>query len=93
MARDLVDSLAKYVIAFTVVIGCFYQIHTGAATDLTQAWAMLALIVGWLIRDTAGNSATANLVRAQAALPTVTTSAGPPQVTTVSPTQPDGGTP
>ena len=79
---DVVNALAKYVIALVVVVGCLFQIHTGpTGTDETQAWALIALIVGWLIRDSAGNSATANaakIVSAGAPAPGTTTTTPPP---------------
>lgn len=96
-----IDTLAKYAIALAVIIGCFVLIGTSAPLtqadgtifppDNTQPWSILALIVGWLIRDSAGNSATANVERIAAAQPTTTTTnAGPPVTsTTVRPSNPD----
>lgn len=69
MKLEYVNAAAKYIIALTVILGCFYLIATsvplpsGAAADNTQPWSIITLIVGWLIRDSAGNSATANAVR------------------------------
>jgi len=31
--------------------------------DLSQAWTVIGLIVGWIVRDSAGQSATTNAVR------------------------------
>lgn len=81
--KDAIDSVAKYVIAFTVIVGCFVLIYTSPpASDNTQPWSIITLIVGWLIRDSAGNSAAKNVERIAAAQPTVTVD--PPQ-TTVTP--------
>lgn len=88
-----VDVLAKYVIALTVILGCFYLIATAQPIgdqlpDTTQPWSVIALIVGWLIRDSAGNAAAANVATIAAAQPTVTTSGNPPK-TTVKPASPN----
>ena len=68
MTRELIDTIAKYVIALVVVGSCFYIISTATAgADTTQAWTLLGLIVGWLIRDSAGNTASANTAKVAAA--------------------------
>lgn len=68
MSREIIDTIAKYVIALVVVGACFYIIATAAqGTDTTQAWTLLGLIVGWLIRDSAGNTASANTAKVAAA--------------------------
>ena len=68
MTREIIDTIAKYVIALVVVGSCFYIIATAAAgIDTTQAWTLLGLIVGWLIRDSAGNTASANTAKVAAA--------------------------
>lgn len=59
MTTDLLQGIGKYLIAGGVVGGCFYVIATSGG-DLTQPWSVVTLIVGWLIRDSAGNSAASN---------------------------------
>lgn len=70
--KEIVDTGAKYVIALVVIIGCFYLIATaqpieGRPPELTQPWSVITLIVGWLIRDSAGNSAASNAATIAAA--------------------------
>jgi hypothetical protein len=69
-----------------VVVGCLVLIYTGKG-DPVQPWTIMGLIIGWIIRDSAGNTSSANLARVAAAQPTVTTSAGPPATTTVTPAE------
>jgi hypothetical protein len=83
--RELIDTGAKYVIALVVVVGCLILIFQ-AKGDETQAWTIIGLVIGWIIRDSAGNSSSANLVRLAQAQPTVTTGGNPPR-TTVTPTE------
>jgi hypothetical protein len=83
--KDGIDSFAKYVIATVIVIGCFILIYQGRGGDVTLPWAQIALVTGWLIRDSAGNSATANLVRAAQSQPTITATGGPPASVTSTP--------
>lgn len=84
--KDTIDTGAKYIIALAVIVGCFALIYTGqTGGDNTQPWSVITLIVGWLIRDSAGNSAAKNVERIAAAQPTVTVD--PPQ-TTVTPSEP-----
>jgi hypothetical protein len=87
MSRETVDSVFKYAIALVVIVGCFVLIYQGKG-DQVQPWTVIGLVVGWIIRDSAGNSSSANLARLAAAQPTVTTTAGPPQRTTVAPSEP-----
>ncbi len=68
--RELIDTVAKYAIALVVVIGCLILIYTGQG-DPVQPWTILGLIIGWIIRDSAGNTSAANLAKAQAAVPPV----------------------
>ena len=79
MTKELIDTVAKYVIALVVVGACFYIIATTApGVDQTLPWSVVTLIVGWIIRDSAGNTASANTARvAAAAAPVVV--AVPPQ--------------
>ena len=81
---NLIDSTAKYVIAAMIVIGCFVLIYQGRGGDVTLPWAQIALVTGWLIRDSAGAAATANAVKVQNAMPTTTLTAGPPASATIS---------
>lgn len=83
---NYVGEVAKYVIALAIIAGAFVLIYQGKG-DQTQPWTVIGLIAGWIIRDSAGNSATANVERIAAAQPTVTTSGNPPR-TTVTPTDP-----
>jgi len=86
--KDTVDAAAKYVIAGVVILGCFVLLYQARGGDPTLPWATITLIVGWLIRDSAGNSATGQVLRIQAAQPTVTATSGPPATTTVTPADP-----
>jgi len=62
MNTDLIQTLGKYLIALVVLAGCFFLLATVSATD-TQPWTVIGLIVGWIIRDSAGQSATTNAVK------------------------------
>ncbi len=66
MNRELIDTVAKYVIALVVVVACFVLIYNGRG-DNVQPWTLLGLVVGWLIRDSAGNTASANTAKVAAA--------------------------
>ena len=66
MNAELIQTLGKYLIAGTVLIGCFVLLYTVKATD-TQPWTVIGLIVGWIVRDSAGSSATTNAVKTIAA--------------------------
>jgi hypothetical protein len=84
--REMIDTAAKYVIALVVVVGCLVLIYQSRG-DPVQPWTIMGLIIGWIIRDSAGNSSSANLARLAASQPTVTTAGNPPS-TTVSPSEP-----
>jgi len=61
---DVIQTVGKYVIALASLAGCFYLVATAAPdTDMSQAWTVIGLIVGWIVRDSAGQSATTNAVR------------------------------
>ena len=62
MNADLIQTVGKYVIAVGVLFGCFALIYQGQS-DATQAWTVIGLIVGWIVRDSAGQSATVNAVK------------------------------
>lgn len=57
---DQLNAVAKYVIALALIGGCFVLIYQGKG-DQTQPWTVIGLIAGWIIRDSAGNSAAANV--------------------------------
>ena len=59
---DVIQTAGKYVIAIAVLVGCFGIIYQGSGDD-TQAWTVIGLIVGWIVRDSAGQSATVNAVK------------------------------
>lgn len=93
-----VDVLAKYLIALTVIVGCFFLIATsvpivqsGGAVippDNTQPWSAITLIVGWLIRDSAGNSAASNAATIAAAQPTIRAGGDPTEMVVTPSTDP-----
>jgi hypothetical protein len=83
--RDVIDTGAKYVIALVVVIGCLILVYQGRG-DQTQPWTIMGLVIGWIIRDSAGASATRNATDIAASQPTVTTGGNPPR-TTVTPSE------
>ena len=88
MVTDTIQTVAKYLIALTVIAGCFLIIYQAPLeADLTQPWTIIGLIVGWIIRDSAANSATSDMQRIASAQPTITTGGIPPR-TTVTPSQP-----
>ncbi len=62
MTSDAIQTLAKYVVAVAVIVGCFVLLYTAKATD-TQPWTVIGLIVGWIVRDSAGQAATTNAVK------------------------------
>lgn len=66
MDTELIQTLGKYLIATVVIVGCFVLIYTGKASD-PQPWTVVGLIVGWIVRDSAGQSATTNAVKTIAA--------------------------
>ena len=66
MTSDTLQTAGKYLIAVAVIVGCFVLLYTAKATD-TQPWTVIGLIVGWIVRDSAGNSATTNAVKTIAA--------------------------
>ena len=64
MTTDTIQTVGKYLIALASLAGCFYLVTTTAVgQDLSQAWTVIGLIVGWIVRDSAGQSATTNAVR------------------------------
>jgi len=69
MNSDVIQTIGKYLIALLTLGGCFFLLYTGSATD-TQPWTVIGLIVGWIVRDSAGQSASLNVQKTlQAATP------------------------
>jgi len=66
VTKELIDTIAKYVIATMVLVGCFVLIYQSRGDDV-QAWTVAGLIVGWIVRDSAGNAASANTAKIAAA--------------------------
>lgn len=66
MNIDTINAIAKYAIALVVIVGCFTLIYQGKG-DQVQPWTVIGLVVGWIIRDSAGNQATANVKQIAAA--------------------------
>lgn len=66
MNADIVQTTGKYVIALAVLVGSFALLYTGDPAN-TQPWTVIGLIVGWIVRDSAGQSATVNAVKTIAA--------------------------
>lgn len=79
-----IDSIAKYLIAGMVILGCLILIFTGRG-DPVQPWTVMGIIVGWIVRDSAGTSAVNAVERINATQPTVTATAGPPAGVAVAP--------
>ena len=67
MNRFDLPTLGKYVIALAVIIGGFALIATGRGGDNTAAYGLIGAIVGWVVRDSAGTSATTNAIATIAA--------------------------
>jgi hypothetical protein len=82
---DVLNNAAKYIIALALIGGCFVLIYQGKG-DQTQPWTVIGLIAGWIIRDSAGNSAASNVATIAASQPTVTTGGVPPR-TVVAPSE------
>ena len=75
MANDTVQTIGKYVIALTALIGCFVLI-AGAPVEanVSQNWAIVGLIVGWIVTDNAtksGANSAAKAIAASTATPPV----------------------
>lgn len=70
MSTDTLQTIGKYLIAAAVIVGAFIIIGVDANRGVTgdaQPWSAIALIVGWIVRDSAGQSATTNAVKLVAA--------------------------
>lgn len=87
--KDKVDTVAKYLIAGIVIVGCFILIFTGRG-DQVQPWTVMGIIVGWIVRDSAGNAAVSAVERINASQPTVTATSGPPATVTTAAASDEG---
>ena len=68
MTSDTLQTLGKYLIALVALIGCFVLIYTApAGANPAEDWTVIGLIVGWIVRDSAGQQATSNAVKTIAA--------------------------
>jgi uncharacterized membrane protein len=68
MTTDTLSTIGKYVIAAGIIAICGYIVATATSeSNLTQAWSAMFLIIGWIIRDSAGQQATTNAVKTIAA--------------------------
>lgn len=63
---DTISTLGKYLIALAVLIGAFVTV-TNNPSNSDSAWGVIGLIVGWIVRDSAGSSATSNAIKIAAA--------------------------
>lgn len=62
MNTDLVNAIGKWAIVVLILAGSFVLLYQGKGDGL-QPWSAISLIVGWVIRDSAGSSATTNAVK------------------------------
>ena len=80
-----------YLLLFLAVIGCLALIYQGRGNE-EQAWAVLGIIIGALVRDSASIQSAQSTERIAAAAagnqPTITTTSGPPATTTITPADP-----
>lgn len=67
MSADTFQAAAKYVVALVILIGAFVLIYQEKG-DVTQAWTVIGLVAGWIVRDSAGQQATSNAVKTIAAV-------------------------
>jgi hypothetical protein len=69
MQNETIQIVGKYVIALVIIVGCFLQIHfnTGPGLDNSAYVGLIGLIVGWVVRDSAGQQATSNATKVIAA--------------------------
>ena len=75
MNVDIVQTIGKYVLALTAIVGCFVLIAVApAGSNTSQNWAIVGLIVGWIVTDNATKSGANSAAKAiAAAAPTVPT--------------------
>ena len=62
MTPETIQTVGKYLIALVTLAGCFALLYTVDPAN-TQPWTVIGLIVGWIVRDSAGTSATTNAVK------------------------------
>ena len=68
MNVDLINAIAKWVVIVVILAGSFAMAYL--AVGDVQAWVgLIGIIVGWVVRDSAGSSATANAARLAAPAP------------------------
>ena len=67
MSSDTLNTVGKYLIALIILAGCFVLINATPGGDHTAYTGFIGLIVGWIVRDNAGTSATSNVIKAVAA--------------------------
>lgn len=80
MSTDTIQSIGKYIIATLVIVAAFVLIYT-AKGDPSSAYGLIGIIVGWVVRDSSGASATSNALALTAAA-----TATPAPVVTPDPT-------
>ena len=66
MTTDTIQTIGKYAIALVTLGGCFLLLYQVDPSN-TQPWTVIGLIVGWIVRDSAGQQATTNAVKTIAA--------------------------
>jgi uncharacterized membrane protein (UPF0136 family) len=80
-----------YALLLLAVVGCFGLIFYGRGNE-EQAWAVLGIVIGALVRDAASIQSAQSTERIAAATasqqPTITTTSGPPATTTITPPDP-----
>lgn len=68
LSSDAIATLGKYIIALVILGGSFALIYaTPTGTDHTAFTGLIGLIAGWIVRDSAGTSATTNAAKVLAA--------------------------
>lgn len=73
MPRETIDTVAKWLVVLLTMGACFYLLAAVPTVDPIQPWTIIGLVIGWIIRDSAGNTSSANLARVAAMQPTITT--------------------
>lgn len=69
MNTDLISVIGKYLVALVALVGCLLLVYTApAGTNVAEDFTVIGLIVGWIVRDSAGQSATVNAVKTIAAV-------------------------
>jgi hypothetical protein len=69
MNTDLISVIGKYLVALVALVGCLLLVSTApSGTNTAEDFTVIGLIVGWIVRDSAGQSATVNAVKTIAAV-------------------------